>query len=210
MGMPGVGKGTQAALLKRSLGVIHVSTGDILREAVAAGSPLGRRVQAMLASGELVPDDVMGELVADRLARPDARKGFILDGFPRTREQVAILDRVLEGLKIALDGVFLLTAAEEEIVRRLSGRRVCPGCSTVYHLESRPPRAAGVCDACGSALAQRPDDAEAVIRDRLRVYRDQTMPLLELYRSRHLVHAVDATGTPQAVHDRLKRTMVAS
>jgi adenylate kinase len=207
MGMPGVGKGTQAAALEEHLGVPHVSTGDILREAVKAGSPLGRRVRGILESGELVSDDMMRELIVERLGQDDVREGFILDGFPRTQEQVGILDECLKQLGISLDGVYLLGASENEIVRRLGGRRVCPKCSAVYHLETRPPASAGVCDACGSALVQRPDDTEEVIRGRLRVYNEQTIPVADTYRQRGLLRETDATGAPGAVAERLRRTV---
>jgi adenylate kinase len=207
MGTPGVGKGTQAALLRDHLRVPHVSTGDILREAVREATALGRRVKGFLDCGALVPDELMGELIAERLARPDARTGFVLDGFPRTRPQVAILDRVIERLGIGLDRVFLLEAPEEEIVRRLSGRRVCPGCAAVYHLDNRPPRAPGVCDACASALVQRPDDSPEVVRERLRVYREQTLPAVEAYRERGLLREIEACGEPAAVHERLQRAV---
>jgi adenylate kinase len=204
MGMPGVGKGTQAAGLRDRLRLPHISTGDILREAVRSGSALGRRVRGYIDAGELVPDELMGELIAERLRQGDVSRGFILDGFPRTLEQVSILDRVLKGLEIELDRMFLITAPETEIVRRLSGRRVCPRCGAVYHLDSRPPRAAGECDSCGSALVQRPDDAEGVIRERLRVYREQTQPVAEAYRLRSLLREIDGTGEPQAVAERLR------
>ena len=138
MGMPGVGKGTQAAFLRSGLGWPHVSTGDILRQAVREGTSLGRRVKGSLDSGQLVSDELMGELIVERLGQSDAREGFILDGFPRTKEQVAILDAVLERLGISLDGVLLLTAREDEIVRRLLNRRVCPKCQAVFHLENHP------------------------------------------------------------------------
>jgi adenylate kinase len=187
--------------------VPHVSTGDILREAVRAGSPLGRRVKSVLESGQLVPDDLMQQLIVERLGQADAGEGFILDGFPRTQEQVAILDRVLQQLNISLDGVYLLAAPEDEIVRRLGGRRVCPKCTAVYHLETNAPKSPGVCDACGSALVQRPDDTESVIRDRLRVYAEQTLPLVETYRGRGLMREMDATGSPDAVAARLKEAV---
>jgi adenylate kinase len=203
MGMPGVGKGTQASRLRERLGVVHVSTGDLLREAVRERSPLGLEVRRYLDAGDLVPDGLMGELIDERLGRPDAAEGFVLDGFPRTLEQVSVLDRVVERLGVALDRVILLRAPAEEVVHRLSGRRVCPGCDAVYHLESRRPAAAGVCDTCGSALAQRPDDAEAVIRERLRVYRQQTEPVSAAYLGRSLLREVDATGTPDEVWSRV-------
>jgi len=205
MGPPGVGKGTQARMLCRHLNVPHVSTGDILREAVHGGTALGRKVRPFLESGGLVPDDLMGELVQDRLSRTDARGGFVLDGFPRTVAQVTTLDRVLGQLGVVLDRAFVLEAPEQEIVRRLSGRRVCPQCGSLYHLDSRPPRAAGICDGCGSALVQRPDDEEHVVRRRLAVYGEQTLPVIQAYRERGLLWEVEGTGEADAVFERLKK-----
>ncbi len=203
MGMPGVGKGTQASLLRKTSGVPHVATGDILREAVREGSVLGQRVKDVLEAGQLVPDELVGRLIVERLERADARDGFILDGFPRTTEQVKILDSLLQQQNIGLDGVYLLGAPEQEIVRRLSGRRVCPGCSAVFHLDTNSPASAGVCDNCGSALVQRSDDTESVIRERLRVYDEQTRPLVAIYRERGLLVEVDSSGSPESVAERL-------
>lgn len=204
MGPPGGGKGTQAKFLEGRLGVPHLSTGDLLRGAVQEGTALGRKARGFMEGGRLVPDDLIGDLIGERLQRADAARGFVLDGFPRTVEQVAILDRVLGRLGTALDGVFILRAPEEEIIRRLSGRRTCPQCGAVFHIESRPPKSAGICDACGSALVQRPDDAEEVIRERLRVYAEQTVPVAEAYRGRGLLVEIDGTGDPDAVRGRLE------
>ena len=194
VGPPGVGKGTQAARLKTLLGVPHVSTGDILRAAMAEGSALGKKVREFVESGRLVPDELMGDLIAERLARSDARDGFVLDGFPRTLAQVEILDRVLASAGMPLDKVLMLVAPQDVIVRRLTGRRTCPKCGAVYHLEGHPPASAGVCDACGSALVQRPDDSEEVIRKRLKVYESQTLPVAEAYRERGLLARIDGFG----------------
>lgn len=207
MGPPGVGKGTQAVRLSEKLGVVHVSTGDILREAVADGTGLGKKVREYLESGQLVPDGLMGDLIAERLGQDDARGGFILDGFPRTLEQIAILDRVLRRLGVELDVAVELVADEAEIIRRLGGRRVCPQCRQVYHLENRPPKAAGVCDACGSALVQRPDDEESVIRDRLEVFARQTRPVHDAYGQRGLLKEVDGHGDPADVFERVAGLM---
>jgi adenylate kinase len=207
--MPGAGKGTQAVRLRDALGVPHVSTGDILREAVREGSSLGRKVKSALEAGELVSDDLMGELMRERLSRRDAAAGFVLDGFPRTREQVAMLDGVLEQLGIELDLVLLLAVPADEIVRRLAGRRVCPRCAAVFHIETRPPQSAGVCDHCGSALAQREDDGEDVIHGRLEVFARQTAPVLELYRRRGVLKQIDAVGDPDAVFSRLQQEVPA-
>ena len=207
MGAPGAGKGTQAVRLRDVLDVVHVSTGEILRDAVQEGSALGRKVKQYLDSGQLVTDALIGDVMAHRLDRPDARKGFILDGFPRTVEQVGILDRVLEGLGVSLDRVLMLTAPVGEVVRRLSGRRVCPKCNAVYHVEAQPPKSAGVCDACGSALVQRPDDMEQVIRERLEVYDRQTLPIAETYRQRGLLTELDATGDPDEVFELVRQSL---
>jgi adenylate kinase len=207
MGPPGVGKGTQAVVLGQDLGVPHVSTGDILRDAVRSGTVLGRRVKDALESGRLVDDELMGESTVERLSRKDVREGFILDGFPRTQEQVRILDGALQQFGVRLDGVYVLTVPGDEIVRRLGGRRLCPGCSAVYHLEARAPASPGVCDDCGSALVQRADDAEPVIRDRLRVYAELTLPVVATYRERGLVTEVDASGPPAGVAARLKEAI---
>jgi adenylate kinase len=204
MGMPGVGKGTQAVQLRDALGGAHVSTGDILREAVQAGTALGQRVREYLDQGALVPDELVGDVIAIRLGRPDAASGFVLDGFPRTVEQVEILDRVLARLGVTLDAVILLVAPRRQIVSRLSGRRVCPNCLEVYHLDHRPPRSRGVCDSCGSALVQRVDDTESVILERLEVFDKQTLPAVELYRKRGVLHEVDGDADPQTVFDRLR------
>ena len=204
MGPPGVGKGTQAAQMQALLGVPHVSTGNILRAAIQQeGSPLGREVRRFVESGRLVPDDLMGDLIAERLEREDAATGFILDGFPRTLEQVSILEDVLGRLGLPLDRVLMLVVPETEIVRRLSGRRTCPKCGTVFHLESRPPAAPGICDACGSALVQRADDTEQVIRERMKVFADQTLPVADAYRAKGILVEVDGFGEVDAVRARL-------
>ncbi len=204
MGPPGVGKGTQAVHLKEHAGVAHVSTGDLLRAAVQDGTELGRQAKSFVESGGLVPDALMGELLARRLSAADAARGFILDGFPRTTAQVDLLDGILARLGVALDRVFILTAPEGEIVRRLSGRRTCSSCGALYHVESKPPRTQGVCDACGARLAQRADDNEEVIRKRLRVYLEQTLPVAEAYRKRGILAEVDGTGSPGDVWKRIE------
>jgi adenylate kinase len=209
MGPPGVGKGTQAEQMQGLLGVPHVSTGNILRVAMGQqGSPLGEKVRSFVESGRLVPDALMGDLIAERLQRKDASAGFILDGFPRTLEQVSILEGVLSRLGLTLDRVLMLVVPEAEIVRRLSGRRTCPNCGAVFHLESRPPAVSGVCDVCGAALAQRPDDKEAVIRDRLKVYTDQTLPVADAYRAKGVLVEIDGSGEVDDVKARLNAGLV--
>ena len=210
MGMPGVGKGTQAARLAERLGVVHLSTGDILREAVKAKTPLGLQAKDTMAGGKLVPDELIGDMISERLARPDVEGGFILDGFPRNLVQVEILDRVLGQRGIRLDRVVLLAAPEEEIVRRLSGRRVCETCGTLYHVESKPSSKGEACERCDGTLFQRPDDTEDVIRERLRVYREQTLPIADAYSERGLLVNVEGTGAPDEVFERLHAELVAA
>ena len=210
IGMPGAGKGTQGARLRESLGVVHLSAGDILREAVKAGTALGLQAKDVMACGKLVPDELIGDLIAERLGEPDMQGGFILDGFPRTVEQVAILDRALERCGVELDRVVLLGATEEEIVRRLSGRRVCDACGAVYHVESKPSLKGAVCERCDGKLVQRPDDTEEVIRERLRVYREQTLPIVGAYEKRGLLVRIEGTGAPDTVFERLQAALVAA
>jgi adenylate kinase len=209
MGPPGVGKGTQAARLQAEIGAPHISTGDLLRDAVKSGSALGRKARSFVESGDLVPDDLMGDLIAERLGKDDAQRGFILDGFPRTVEQVTILQKALDRLGVALTRAFLLTAHEEEIVRRLSGRRICPVDGALYHVDSRPPKSPGTCDRCGSALIQREDDTEEVIRKRLQVYARQTLPVADAYRAQGILVEVDGAGEPDAVFGRLREGLAA-
>jgi adenylate kinase len=205
LGPPGAGKGTQAHELAREWGVPAIATGDMLREAVAAGTVLGRQAKSYMDRGALLPDDVIVGLVAERLGQPDARRGFILDGFPRTIPQAEALDRLLQELGRPLDRVILFEISEAELLRRLTGRRSCPACQATYHLISAPPRRPGVCDRCGSALVERDDDREATVRHRLTVYADQTRPLVAYYRDRGLLTPVSGEGSIEAVRAVIRR-----
>jgi adenylate kinase len=207
IGPPGAGKGTQAARLKEIVGVPHLSAGDMLREAVKRGTPLGMQAKEIMAQGELVPDSLVSEMIAGRLGEPDCIGGFILDGYPRNLAQAQRLDEILSERNRGIERVLALKVATEELVRRLTGRRVCEKCGAGYHLESRPPRRSGVCDACGGALVQRPDDREEVVRERLRVYQEQTSPLLEVYRKRGLLSEVEGVGSMEAITDRLSKAI---
>jgi adenylate kinase len=207
LGPPGAGKGTQARELAREWGVPQVSTGDMLREAVAAGTPLGREAKRIMETGALVPDEVMIGLIADRLRQPDATRGFILDGFPRTIAQAEALDRLLKDLGQALDGVVFFDVAEPELVRRLTGRRICRRCQTAFHVDSAPPQREGVCDRCGGELYQRDDDSEATVRHRLGVYQRQTAPLLDYYRGRGLLTSVKGEGSISAIRESIRRAV---
>jgi adenylate kinase len=203
LGAPGVGKGTQAAKISRGTGLPHISTGDLLRAAIRDGSPLGRRVGAIVERGELVPDGLVGEVMEERLARPDATGGFLLDGFPRTIAQADLLDRILAKRGQGLDRVISIEVPEADIVDRLAGRRSCGQCGAVYHVRYNRPKTDGICDRCGSELRQRPDDAEGVIAERLRAYREQTAPLQARYRRTGRLAEIDGRGSPDEVFDRI-------
>lgn len=199
LGSPGAGKGTQARELAAELGVPQVATGDMLREALAQKTPLGLEAKRYMDAGALVPDEVVIGLIAERLREPDAERGFILDGFPRTIPQAEGLDRLLKDLGQGLDRVVYFDVSEPELRRRLTGRRSCPRCQAIFHLVSAPPRVEGRCDRCGSELVQREDDREATVRKRLEVYARQTAPLLDYYRDRHLLVSVTGEGDITAI-----------
>jgi adenylate kinase len=205
LGPPGAGKGTQARRLAARWSVPQVSTGDMLREAVAQGTRLGLEARRYMDAGELVPDAVIIGLVRERLAQPDGQKGFVLDGFPRTAAQAEALDRLLEAEGTPLERVVLFETADEELVTRLGGRLVCRDCGRNYHRTLSSPRTPGQCDACGGELYQRPDDDEAPIRRRLAVYARDTRPLIEYYRARGLLTTIAGAGTVDAVHAELVR-----
>ncbi|HVH32463.1 MAG TPA: adenylate kinase [bacterium] len=188
-GPPGAGKGTQAHLLQQREGIPQISTGDMLRAAIRARTPLGQRAQKFMDAGELVPDDVMIGIVQERLTQPDARRGFVLDGFPRTVTQAHALDRVLEASGRKIDVAVHFDVGDEVIVRRLAGRRVCKQ-GHIYHVEASPPKVPGRCDMDGSPLFQRDDDREETVRKRLEVYHRETEPLTDLYRRRGIFHSL--------------------
>ena len=207
LGPPGAGKGTQARELAREWNVPQVATGDMLRDAVAKGTPLGRQAKAYMDRGALVPDDVIVSLIAERLAQPDAKRGFILDGFPRTIAQADALERLLGELGVSLDRVVYFDVSDAELVRRLTGRRSCPKCQSTFHVTSNTPARADVCDRCGSALVQREDDHETTVRKRLNVYAEQTAPLLDRYRKRGVLKTVAGEGKIAAIHGAIKKAV---
>jgi adenylate kinase len=204
LGPPGAGKGTQARELAREWDVPHVATGDMLRDAAAAGTPLGREAKGYMDKGALVPDDVIIRMIAERLRRPDAGRGFLLDGFPRTIAQAEGLEHLLKDLGQPLERVVYFDVSEPELLRRLTGRRVCRACQTAFHLVSAPPTRAGVCDRCGGQLYQREDDSEATVRHRLGVYARQTAPLLDWYRGRGLLVSVPGEGPIETIRGAIR------
>jgi adenylate kinase len=192
LGPPGAGKGTQAELLKERYGLIQLSTGDMLRAAVASGSDLGKRVKAIMEAGQLVPDDIMIEMISDRIGQPDCAKGFILDGFPRTTRQAEALDAMLVRKGTKLDRVVELKVDDAELVKRIAGRFACAKCGAGYHDTFKPPKKVGVCDACGSTeFVRRKDDRPETVSARLEAYHAQTAPLSAYYGAKGLLSQVD-------------------
>ncbi len=191
LGPPGAGKGTHAKFLSGRYGVPHISTGDILRAKIKDGSPLGEKAKSYMESGKLVPDELVIEMVVERLKNPDVRNGFILDGFPRTVDQAVALDSRLEAENQKIEIVLDFDTDEATVIDRLAGRRACANCNANYHVRNVPPKREGICDVCGSALVQRKDDNEETVRRRLQVYRDQTEPLIDFYRTRGILNRIN-------------------
>jgi adenylate kinase len=209
VGPPGSGKGTQATLLCQRLGLFHFGTGDILREAIQQGTPAGRRAQPFVVNGNLVPDDLVNELVADRFRRDDRPESFLMDGYPRTYAQAVSFDQVLRQQFLGIDAVILLQVDDDEIVRRLGGRRICPNptCKTTYHIQYNPPRQEGICSVCGTALIQRDDDKEETVRRRLVVYHQNTDTLIDHYQRQGLLHEVLGQGDIESIYQSILRVL---
>ncbi|MBX3462410.1 MAG: adenylate kinase [Planctomycetes bacterium] len=206
LGAPGAGKGTQAKRVAAAASVAHISTGDMLRQEVAAGTPLGRAAKEFMDAGKLVPDEVIISMVQERIRQPDARAAWILDGFPRTLPQAEALDRNLPR-EAALTHVIYFAVPEAALVGRLSGRRSCSRCGAIWHVEHQPTRREGICDRCDGELLQRSDDRPEAIGKRLEVYRSQTAPLLAYYRDHQVLREVDANRPPDVVYQELLKLM---
>jgi adenylate kinase len=204
LGPPGVGKGTQAKRLTEEHRVPQISTGDMLRAAIKAGTRLGMEAKGFMDRGALVPDSVVLGLVDERIQASDAQQGFMLDGFPRTVGQADALGAMLQKQGKSIDHVVCLTASNDELVRRLSGRRTCNKCSAPFHVAFKPPKKQGVCDACGGELYQRDDDKEEAIRARLVTYDTQTKPLIDYYKAKGLLRPVDGLGSMEEVYTRIQ------
>ncbi|MCB0220529.1 MAG: adenylate kinase [Chrysiogenetes bacterium] len=207
MGPPGGGKGTQAQRLTDELGIPQISTGDILRGAVREGTELGLKAKQFMDAGDLVPDEVIIGIVKDRLSEDDAAKGFILDGFPRTVAQADALGHMLEGAGRKIERVVNFIVPDDEIVARITGRRMCRECGATYHVKFDPPTKDGVCDKCGGELYQRDDDTEETVLKRLEVYRDQTAPLIDFYGKQGIVRDVEGVGAVDQITKRLKEAL---
>ena len=207
LGPPGAGKGTQAKRLAAAFELLHVSTGDLLRDEIARRTELGSEAKAFMVKGELVPDELVGKMLMGLLHSQAASGGCVYDGYPRTTAQAALLDGVLAELARRIDAVLFIGVPDEVIISRMDGRRSCSECGAVFHLTGNPPRQDGVCEACGGALGQREDDRAEVVVERLRVYRHYTQPLLDLYRHRGNLTEVDGLGGVDEVFGRLRAAL---
>ena len=207
LGPPGAGKGTQAKLLEQEFGAVQISTGDILRKAVADQTPLGKQAEDFIKRGALVPDDVIINLIAERLQQKDCAKGFVLDGFPRTIPQAQSLDVILKRLALSLNCVLSVQVPREVIIERLAGRRTCKKCGALSHVVFEPPKKAGVCDRCGGELFQRDDDRESTVANRLTVYEAQTAPLVDYYSRQGALREIDGVGSIPEIRNRVRTAL---
>jgi adenylate kinase len=208
LGAPGAGKGTQAKVLSKEYGIPHISTGDILRESVKAQTPIGLKAKGYMEKGELVPDDIVIEMVAQRVAKEDCKNGFMLDGFPRTAAQARSLDSMLGQLNRPIDLVLYFKTSQETIIQRLSGRRVCKNCGENYHIKNIPPKVAGKCDKCGGELYQRADDKEETILNRIKVYENTVPEIIEYYEGKGILRTVSGDFDVDEAHDYLSKLVV--
>ncbi len=202
LGAPGAGKGTQADFIKSKLDIPVVSTGNLLRSAMAHGTELGKKVASFMDSGSLVPDELVIDLVRERIAQPDCEKGMIFDGFPRTVAQAEALDKVMK-----VDAVIFLHVEDDVIVHRMGGRRTCPECQTTYHVAAHPPKVEGICDKCGSELGIRKDDRPEVVRQRLAVYHKQTEPIVKYYEAQGLLKVIECVETVEGTSDLVAKAL---
>lgn len=207
LGAPGSGKGTQAKILIEKLKIAHLSTGDMLREAVAAKTQVGNEAASFMSKGELVPDSVVIKLIEERIQKPDCKNGFILDGFPRNTTQAVSLDEMFSKYKLKIDHCVAIEVDEQSLVKRLTGRRSCKNCGTGYHIEFQAPKVKNICDKCGGELFQRNDDVEEVIKDRLNVYKTKTSPLIEFYSKKNLLRTIAGTGEFSEITERILKVI---
>ena len=203
LGPPGAGKGTQAKFLSQKFGIPHISTGDMLREEISAGSPLGKKVEEIIKSGKLVEDNLMIDIIKERLSRKDVEKGFILDGFPRTLSQAEALDKLLNSIGKSIQYSIYVEVPEAVIIQRLSARRVCPQCGRIYNMISNPPKHDEICDVCDVKLIVRDDDKPETVKERYKVYAEITAPVIDYYRKRNILFTVDGTLNVEKVKEML-------
>ena len=207
LGAPGAGKGTQASMIAENFGIPHISTGDIFRANIKNGTELGKEAKAYMDKGELVPDELTVRLLLDRVAKDDCKEGNVLDGFPRTIPQAEVLEKELEKTGDKIDKAVNVDVPDENIVRRMSGRRACLKCGATYHIVHIPPKKEGICDVCGSELVLRDDDKEETVKNRLDVYHKQTSPLIDFYSKRNVLETVDGTKDSKEVFEDIKKIL---
>lgn len=207
LGPPASGKGTQSERLCQRLGLLHLSTGDILREAIREGTALGKIAQPYMDAGKYVPDSLINGVIEERFTGPHCPFRFLIDGYPRTVPQAESFDVILKHSGMQLDAVLLLNVSDQEVVERMCGRRVCEQCGHSHHIRYRPPKVEGICDHCGGKLIQRSDDAESVIRQRLHTFREATIPVIDYYREHRLFREVDGVGNVEVVTERLLKVL---
>jgi adenylate kinase len=203
LGAPGAGKGTQAKMIADKYQVPHISTGDIFRANIKNGTDLGKKAKEYMDKGQLVPDELTVEILLDRVAQDDCKSGYVLDGFPRTIPQADVLDKELTKLGDKVDYAINVDVPDENIIRRMSGRRACLKCGATYHIEHIPPKQEGICDTCGSELVQRDDDKPETVKNRLSVYHEQTQPLIDYYTKKNILKTVDGTKDMQEVFNEI-------
>lgn len=207
MGAPGTGKGTMSALIKDSYDVVHVSTGDMLRQAVAEKTAVGLKAQEYMNKGALVPDEIIHDIILERLAKDDIRKGFLFDGYPRTLEQAVDLDKILDTLDMKIDRVINLEVGDEILKDRITGRRTCKDCKEIYHIRNKAPKVEGICDVCGGELVQRKDDTLEALSTRLETYYASTRPVIEYYERKGLVSTIDAAKAADRVFEDIRSVL---
>ncbi len=207
LGPPGAGKGTQAKMIAEKYGIPQISTGDMFREHLSKGTELGKKAKEYMDKGQLVPDEIVLGMVEERLKQPDCEKGFILDGFPRTVPQAEALDKLLEKMGKKIDYAILIDVPDEELVKRLTGRRTCKKCGMMYHIVFKPPKEDNKCDVCGGELYQRADDNEETVRNRLKVYHEQTEPIIQYYEQKGVLHRIDGIGSIEEIFDRIVKVL---
>ncbi|MBX6422019.1 adenylate kinase [Thermosulfurimonas sp. F29] len=207
LGPPGAGKGTQAKRITERYGIPQISTGDMFREHLSKGTELGKKAKEYMDKGQLVPDEIVLGMVEERLKQPDCEKGFILDGFPRTVPQAEALDEMLAKWGKKIDYAIAIEVPDEELVKRLTGRRTCKNCGMMYHVIFKPPKVEGKCDACGGELYQRADDNEETVRNRLKVYHESTAPLIDYYEKKGVLHRVDGMGSIDEIFERIVKIL---
>ena len=207
IGAPGVGKGTMSNLLIQDYKLVHVSTGDMLRAAIKNETPVGKLAQQYMEKGQLVPDEVIHNIIVERLSQDDIKQGFLFDGYPRTKAQAIDLDKILSELNLKIDGVLNLQIDDEVVVKRITGRRTCPKCGTIYNIYYGPSKQEGICDKCGSELSVRKDDNEESLKERLQEFHKNTQPVVDYYRESNLVYDLNADQSIESVYGSIKAVL---